>query len=497
MAIEVWTAADLDNVRNNLSGDYIQMADIDLSGYANWNPIGGTNSPQAFTGSMDFNNFKVTNFVINRPTESYIGLFSWLKGATILQPNINGNISGKANVGMLAGMIDDSTYIENGFTDGSVIGASHYTNTGGFIGVVYPPATIIKSISMATVSGYDNVGGFVGRIYGSTVYSDFSQCVAEGDVTGHNNVGGFAGQCYIGRFTDAYAQGSVNGSDYCGGFCGGNYNIANFENVYAVGLVTSVNPSLTYSGGLIGYNYGTGNIVSSYYDTNTTGKTDTTKGTPKTTVEMKQQNTFSGWDFSDIWVIDEGVTYPTLKFLVPPVPPVTPTITPSGGTFTGSVTVTIGNIDEGCTAYYATDGTTPTTESTAYAEPFELSVSATVKAATHDAVNDLWSEVASATFTKNAEPDPGGTNPNVPALITKELKTLSFKRASITDTKQAADATNDNFRQVSSYTGAVTKTLKQYNENFAGITKYQTDMQTYIANLETLLISAGIMPAPE
>jgi len=40
MAIEVWTAEDLDNVRNNLSGEYIQMADIDLSGYTNWVPIG-------------------------------------------------------------------------------------------------------------------------------------------------------------------------------------------------------------------------------------------------------------------------------------------------------------------------------------------------------------------------------------------------------------------------------------------------------------------------
>ena len=33
----------------------------------------------------------------------------------------------------------------------------------------------------------------------------------------------------------------------------------------------------------------------------------------KTTAEMKQQDTYVGWDFLSIWVIDEDTTYPSLK----------------------------------------------------------------------------------------------------------------------------------------------------------------------------------------
>ena len=37
---QVWTAADLNGVRDHLSAHFIQIVDIDLSGYENWEPIG-------------------------------------------------------------------------------------------------------------------------------------------------------------------------------------------------------------------------------------------------------------------------------------------------------------------------------------------------------------------------------------------------------------------------------------------------------------------------
>ena len=61
---------------------------------------------------------------------------------------------------------------------------------------------------------------------------------------------------------------------------------------------------------------------------------------------------------------------------------------------------------EGARAYYTTDGSTPTAESTLYTEPFTLSATTTVKAI---AIKDgVASSVATKTFTKSSG-DNGGT----------------------------------------------------------------------------------------
>jgi len=65
-------------------------------------------------------------------------------------------------------------------------------------------------------------------------------------------------------------------------------------------------------GGLVGVNSGT--VTSSYYDSETSGQSDTGKGDPKTTAEMKSQTTFVGWDFDEVWGIDAEINdgYPYL-----------------------------------------------------------------------------------------------------------------------------------------------------------------------------------------
>lgn len=67
-----------------------------------------------------------------------------------------------------------------------------------------------------------------------------------------------------------------------------------------------------YLGGLISENIGDP-IINSFYDSEVSGMSDTGNGEPKTTEELKQQSTFTGWDFETVWNINEGSTYPYLR----------------------------------------------------------------------------------------------------------------------------------------------------------------------------------------
>src|SRR6266581_6749072 len=76
----------------------------------------------------------------------------------------------------------------------------------------------------------------------------------------------------------------------------------------------------------------------------------------------------------------------------------TPTFSPGGGTYTGSVTVTISDATSGATIHYTTDGSTPTTSSPVYGGALTFTQTTTLKAmAAASGMTD--SAVASATYT--------------------------------------------------------------------------------------------------
>src|SRR6266700_4188335 len=76
----------------------------------------------------------------------------------------------------------------------------------------------------------------------------------------------------------------------------------------------------------------------------------------------------------------------------------TPTFSPGGGTYTGSVTVSISDATIGATIYYTTDGSTPTTSSAVYTGALTFTQTTTLKAMAA-ATGMTNSGVASATYT--------------------------------------------------------------------------------------------------
>ena len=66
--IKIYTANDFNNIRNNLSGKYVLMNDIDLTGFESWVPIG--DAQNGFNGVIDGNNHTVT-YQINESASAY------------------------------------------------------------------------------------------------------------------------------------------------------------------------------------------------------------------------------------------------------------------------------------------------------------------------------------------------------------------------------------------------------------------------------------------
>jgi hypothetical protein len=113
--------------------------------------------------------------------------------------------------------------------------------------------------------------------------------------------------------------GSVSGEKYVGGLVGDNYYDASVSDCCSTRDVSSVN----FVGGLLGVNLG---IVSNcFWDTDTqrhgvtesigynVGTVTNVAGLP--TAQMQTRDTFTdaGWDFVEIWSINEGATYPVLR----------------------------------------------------------------------------------------------------------------------------------------------------------------------------------------
>ena len=251
---------------------YELTADINLTTYANWDPIG--DHVNAYTGDFKGNGFTVSNMTITG-TGTRIGLFATISSAARIES---------------VGVID-------------------------------------ASVTSTNATGY--AGALVGDSAGVIV-----ACWSTGSVTATNYVGGLVGSS-SGSITSSYSTAAVTGVARVGGLLGTKAAAGSITDSYSTGTVTRSSGTATTIGGLVGESTsGTGAVTTSYYDSTTSGCvsagsngcTTSAAGTTQTTSALQTPVGYTGiystWNANidsvagndDPWYFGTTSQYPILKY---------------------------------------------------------------------------------------------------------------------------------------------------------------------------------------
>lgn len=231
------------------------------------------------------------------------GLLGYIELTDVTESHFDGTVTGKYGVGGLIAYASSGT-VSNCYNNGSVLSNQTGYYLGGLIG--YSQAVVAncynKGSVTSTVAG-NYAGGLIGFANKSVAKSFNTGTV----ISSGNQVAGLIGATWLdgsGSVSDCYNTGNITGAVAVGGLIADNTGAVNF--CYSTGAI-----SASSSGGaLIGVLNG-GAVSSSYYNTASYGAS--AGGTAKTEAELKQQATFTGWDFPNIWQINEDTSFPYFK----------------------------------------------------------------------------------------------------------------------------------------------------------------------------------------
>ncbi|MGM0651214.1 MAG: GLUG motif-containing protein, partial [Bacillota bacterium] len=308
---------DFDLIRNDLSGHFKLINDIQLTG--NWEPIGqDTDGKSPFSGTFDGQGFTISDLIIgnNDLPEGYnAGFFGHTSGATIKNVNLREvDVSGSGNVGTLAGKAKN-TIVENCTVSGTVQGSGN--NVGGLVGQAANVSITNSSVS-GEVSGDANmVGGLVGNMtdYNYSTEAKISFSFADAEVSGNQGVGGLVGSTQSkSNINDSYATGMVEGDCCIGGLAGGVFKDTSIKNCYSSSTVNLTNQSAANTGGLAGYAHPETIDQNNYWNICQSGLAESALGTGNTNEQMMRASSFEKWDFEQTWHIREGSGSPILKW---------------------------------------------------------------------------------------------------------------------------------------------------------------------------------------
>ena len=237
-----------------------------------------------------------------------------------------------AVAGGVAGWVDQTTSTSTSnltfcFNAGKVSASAKSPLAGGIAGTIAARATAtycrndgnINAASYAPSGGHISLGGISGNVtYSASVSNSFNK----GSI-------------------QAIADASYNGSIYAGGITG-YLSSSELAYCYSIGEIVAPNANPFYVGGIAGQAYSNAAKVSDSYYLNTTAANPFGQTTalisnvlPLTDTQMRQQASFVGFDFTNVWQMPAGGGYPVLRGM------------PDGGTDPNPTTYTI-NYNANC-----------------------------------------------------------------------------------------------------------------------------------------------------
>jgi filamentous hemagglutinin family protein len=305
------SVTDLQNIANNLAGNYALGKDIDGSNFAFVTLADSTVPlvPVAFTGQFDGMWHTISNVL-----PSALAIFGAIGATGVVRDlNVNSNVSLTAPSQTLgAGILALYNYgtIANVFTSGA-FGTEVSNSFNTFAGLVYEnDGLIARSGSSATVQG--GLAAGLAITNGGTITESYTT----GSVTAVDAFVGSAGGLVVdnvverdvghdqvtitqGTITQSFAAGPVSSATtkYVGGIC-----------------APYVGGGCAVSGGIIGKDV--------YWNVQTTGQPSSGGNLPAsnglTTAQMSEPASFVGWDFgpTGTWVMPPGSTHPILRWQV-------------------------------------------------------------------------------------------------------------------------------------------------------------------------------------
>lgn len=231
----------------NGSAEAVLLNDIDMTEMAGWKPIGTVNTP--FTGSFDGQGHCVTGFSLPYVSGSRMGLFGYVKNATIQNFNLSGDItciSGASGVGVV------------GWAEGSTISDVH------------------SSLNIATTdTDIHHIAGVCGSLRTGSIAR---RCSFDGTLTETSDntdcfggIGGYSNENCLYENCANYGMVTFASADcYAGGILGyiNNSNFQGIRNCLNVGTVRMAGDGTPdKSGAIIGYakNLKTANVLNNYW----------------------------------------------------------------------------------------------------------------------------------------------------------------------------------------------------------------------------------------
>lgn len=309
------TKAQLNNVRYDLTAHYILMADIAFTSAdftstgtfyntgKGWQPIGtGAGTSASFSGTFAGNGHVVKNLQMNDADCDYAGLFGCISGGTICNLGVeNASITGGRYVGGIVGLTNNNATLTNCYSTSKVKAkeTSRYSSSalayaGGLVGNAGKGTKILNCYSTASTT---------------------ATATAENDASTYAYAGGIAGALYssctvLNCYNTGTAYASAETAAYAGGIAGNAYGLTvnKISNCYSTAGSIQAYAETVCLGGIVGYS---GKITNCYYS-DQVGKGT---GVACTLEELKQQATFVGFNFDDIWCIDtlRSYKYPQLR----------------------------------------------------------------------------------------------------------------------------------------------------------------------------------------